>query len=156
VALQIIDETQAVIYSMDLPPTDPNYNPLKIVKNSAVTDDLIIKLYLHNDSTVTQYKNIVLTPVPDTKIGPSSTDGWTMKLASGVTVGDPPTENDWNSIVPAASITFDDPVYQSGPDYIFPANTSYYFPFYMRLHIPAGTPVQVTRGITIQLDFVVV
>jgi len=155
-ALEILDASQSVVYSMDLPPTDPGYNPLKLVKNSASIEDIVVLLYLHNNSAVNSYKNVVLTPVPSTKIGPSSTDGWQMKLASGVTVGSPPTESDWDAIVPGSSITFDDPAYYNGTEFVFPANTGYYFPFYMRLFIPSGTPVQITRAISIQLDSTVV
>ena len=155
--LQVVDSTLTTTYSQDLLPTDPLYLPLRFVKNGTVNSELVVKLFLTNDSLVDSYGSVVLTPVPLTKIGVASIGGWQLRIMSGIDIISTPTEAQWDEITPGDPMLYNDPVHDTGGGvFVFPNDNSYYFPFFMKLTIPNGTPVQISRSVSLKIDSVVV
>lgn len=142
-ALHIFDELQTAAYSEG----GLFSNPLTIVKNGTVSNTQTILLYVNNDSAIYNYTGVTFKAEPDSKIGPSSVSGWQMKLLSGL--NGLPSESDWDAVSPGNTVSFTDP--GLSPATTFPANPLYFFPLYARLYIPAGTPVQQTRTVKIQI-----
>lgn len=124
-------------------------NPLVIVKNGTVSNTQTILLYANNDSAITSYSAVTFKPEPDSKIGQTSVVGWYMKVLSGI--NGLPSESDWDAVDPANTVTYNDPG-NGGVATTFPNNPSYFFPIYLRIYIPAGTPVQQTRVVKLKVD----
>lgn len=158
--LHVFDETQVTQYSEAGTFTEP----LNIIKNGTVSNTMTTLLYLNNNDAggapANAFHTVTIKASPDSKIGETSLLGWRMKVLTGINGA--PTESDWDAVTGGNTLAFTDPAavayngalgapYTSSPA-VVPMDQTYFFPFYVRLYIPAGTTVQQTRVVKLQID----
>jgi hypothetical protein len=99
-------------------------------------------LYVRNDDPFVTYSGIQVTAV-DTgsdKNVVDGTDGYAWKLKAGSTQ---PIEEEWNSINEGNTILLSGQI----------TDTSTYLPFWLRIEIPAGAPVESIDDVQLQIDY---
>lgn len=154
--LHVFDETQVTQYSEGGTFTQP----INIIKNGTVSNTVTLLLYLNNNDSggppAAAFHTVTIKASPDSKIGETSLSGWRMKVLTGINGA--PSESDWDAVTGGNTLAFTDPAavaynwpYTSSPA-VFPMDQTYFFPFYVRLYVPAGTTVQQTRAVKLQID----
>lgn len=92
-------------------------------------------VYVRNDDAATYYTNLTVT-LTDTALS----SGWTAKLASG---SRQPTEREWDAVQVNQSLALAD-VGTTGA-----ADTSTYFPVWVRVYCPGGEPAAIRKAQTL-------
>lgn len=121
-------------------------NPLQVAhdgKNGSVSVSLA---YIRNDDSNKWYQSVRINPRDitgyDDTIGEYGT-GFGVKLKYG---GDEPLPHEWNSISSGNTITLPGDVGTSSI-----ADTTTYFPVWVRIKVPGNTQVQLKQDITLRL-----
>lgn len=136
-ALQVYPGAAAVAaYSQE----GANTNPIRFAVDGRLGGVFERQYYLGNDVDSTHTGiTIVPTPNPANDIT-SGEDGYSIKLYAGSTQ---PTEQEWNTIEPGNEIDMDD----------IPDNLTF-VPFWVRIAIPKGAPVDTITNTFLTIDSV--
>lgn len=96
------------------------------------------RLYLRNDDALKNYTGIVISSVNlSGRNIADGTDGYSFKLSAGDTQ---PTSDGWRAISDGNSISMDSL-----------SDTTTYLPFWLRVEIPKGAPVETVSGSTLRI-----
>jgi hypothetical protein len=115
-------------------------NPLQLAINGRVGGVIERKFYVRNDKETSGYSSISLLPVDGSGRNIiDGTDGYSWKLRVGDTQ---PTFDEWTSISPGNTITFED---------IDTTDISTYLPFWLRVEIPMGATVESFNDVILRL-----
>lgn len=96
------------------------------------------KLYLRNDDASKNYTGIFISSISlSGRNIVDGTDGYSWKLKSGNTQ---PTYDDWRSISAGNSISMGSI-----------SDTTTYLPFWLRIEVPKGAPVETVSGATLKV-----
>lgn len=106
------------------------------------TGDVIERLYyVRNDDTTQDYESVALSVTPNIAIDiVNGNDGYYIKLKEGSAQ---PTEQEWDNIDMGNSISIN----QGNV-----VGTATYYPFWIRIVVPAGAPVQTITGMSIKIS----
>lgn len=104
------------------------------------------KLHIRNDDSSTYYTDLIAVYVNELNedYGVLGSTGWSVKLLYG---SRQPTESEWDSVQSGDSIELPDIGNTQA------ANTYTYFPFWIRVYCPGGSPAQVREGQEIRIYY---
>ena len=137
---------------------DPLANPISTPHNGIDGQTVVTRLFLRNDDETKYYTGLSIFPIPEDDAGPDNVTGWTFKLLSGDTA---PSNTDWSARISGAVIN-------SVPDYTDPGGPVRYFipeigsstasdlsylPIWYQVSVPAGTGIQISTAIKLNISF---
>jgi len=124
-------------------------NPLRTHhdgKDGSVATELV---YVRNDDLTLWFQQVVLSAVDkagyDDTVGEYGT-GFSVKLSYGTVE---PLPHEWSQIASGAQVVLPDDIGSASA-----ADTTTYFPFWVRINVPGNTPVQNKTDICLRLSYV--
>lgn len=118
-------------------------NPLSHSFNGITGEIIEQRYYLRNDDVTHWYSEITIQAVDHGDVIVDGTDGYSWKLIAG---DERPLEEQWEMAVAGASIEMDDIGTASAGD------ESTYLPFWLRIEVPRGAPVESFQGVTLDVS----
>lgn len=133
--------------------------PVRTTHDGENGETVTVKLFLKNDNAVpgSWYDNISVAPIstPTDLVSDGNVAGWEVKLLAGNTQ---PTEDEWKNRVSGVALTSVADLSVASPKiHYLPQIGSAgnpnleYFPFWMRITVPAGTRNRTESGIKLRV-----
>ena len=122
-------------------------NPFTATFNGVLGEVVERKLYIRNDDSLYYYENIEVQPIDGGDYivdGSGETDGYSWKLYAGDTQ---PLEEQWDLTSAGNQISLADIGSSGNPD------TTTYLPFWVRISVPAGAPVEAYNSVLLRISF---
>lgn len=122
-------------------------NPFTAAFDGVLGEVIERKLYVRNDDSLYYYENITVQAIDggdDIVDGSGTTEGYSWKLYPG---DQQPLEEQWDLTTAGASISLADIGSLGNPD------TTTYLPFWVRISVPAGAPVEAYNSVLLRLSF---
>lgn len=122
-------------------------NPFSSAFDGITGETIEKKLYLRNDDSLYHYENISIQPIDsgDNIVdGSGATAGYSWKMYAG---DQQPLEEQWQLTDAGNQITLSDIGAPGTPD------TSTYLPFWVRIQVPRGAPVNSYSGVALRISF---
>ena len=118
-----------------------NTSPMRFSVDGRIGDKIERLYYVRNDDATKTYTNVAVSIIPSPVIDiVNGDDGYGIKLKVGSAQ---PTEQEWDSILLGNTISI------NGGNV---GSTAIFHPFWVRIEIPAGAPVQTITGMSVRVS----